>query len=67
MYSTGRKIAILRAYYISLFNDVNTESKCLGEILKFYMCDPYGVFNMLLKSNVKQWTTKEYNLLRQRR
>ena len=39
----------IKGYYTLLFTTLNAESKCLSENFKFCMCDPYDVFNMLLK------------------
>ena len=50
MSSTGRAIVILLAYYILLFEELNTESKYLEEHFKFCKSDHgYDVFNTSLK------------------
>ena len=45
--SSTRTIAILYAYYISLFKALNIESKYLGENFKFCMFDPVMYYKII--------------------
>ena len=56
MMSTRTNIALLQAYYTTLFAEMNAVSKCKGGNFKFCMCDTYDVFNTVLK---KQYTRKQ--------
>ena len=43
-------------YYTLLFEELNTESKYVGEHFKICMSDSYDVFNIFTK--IEQWTSK---------
>ena len=52
-------------YYTLLFTALNAEPKCLVENFKFCMCDPYDIFNILIK--IEKFITKFFFMQKEKK